>query len=57
VHNDPQVGRNNGLGWPVSMLVETVQGSNGSAPVVVERPMYVNSSGRTGGHNIVGYVP
>jgi hypothetical protein len=57
VHDDPLVGRNNGQGWPVSMLVETVQSGNGSAPVVVERAMYVNSAGRTGGHDIVGYVP
>jgi len=26
-------------------------------PVIVERPMYFNYSGWTGGHDVVGFVP
>jgi hypothetical protein len=53
VHNDPDIGPNQ----QVAILVETVQDADGSAPVVVERVTYVNSGGRAGGHNTVGYVP
>lgn len=59
VHGDTEgVGRNGGAGWAVSVLAETFDpDAQGQVPVIIERPMYFNSGGKSGGHTVVGYVP